>query len=68
MARWQYALICGAVTAAACRWLVAQSSAQTQPPLRATQLRCEYLVNPLGIDVVKPRLSWVLQSGAPAAG
>jgi len=27
------------------------------------QLRCEYRVNPLGIDVVEPRLSWVLQSG-----
>ena len=26
------------------------------------KLRCEYAVNPLGIDVVKPRLSWVLQS------
>lgn len=25
-------------------------------------LRCEYRVNPLGIDVVKPRLSWVLES------
>jgi alpha-L-rhamnosidase len=23
-------------------------------------LRCEYLTNPLGIDVVKPRLSWIL--------
>jgi alpha-L-rhamnosidase len=23
-------------------------------------LRCEYLDNPLGIDVVRPRLSWVL--------
>ena len=23
-------------------------------------LRCEYLENPLGIDVIKPRLSWVL--------
>jgi len=28
-------------------------------------LRCEYLSNPLGIDVLKPRLSWVL---APAPG
>lgn len=28
-------------------------------------LRCEYLANPLGIDVLKPRLSWVLN---PAAG
>lgn len=27
-----------------------------------TRLRCEYAVNPLGIDVVRPRLSWVLES------
>ena len=26
--------------------------------LAATNLRCEYLVNPLGIDETKPRLSW----------
>jgi alpha-L-rhamnosidase len=25
-------------------------------------LRCEYLVNPMGIDIVEPRLSWILQS------
>jgi alpha-L-rhamnosidase len=25
-------------------------------------LRCEYLSNPLGIDVAKPRLSWVMES------
>ncbi|MHA1264455.1 MAG: glycoside hydrolase family 78 protein [Candidatus Helarchaeota archaeon] len=25
-------------------------------------LRCEYLVNPLGIDVLKPRLSWIIKS------
>jgi len=25
-------------------------------------LRCEYLQNPLGIDVVKPRLSWITES------
>ena len=25
-------------------------------------LRCEYLKDPLGIDVVKPRLSWVIES------
>ncbi|MGB2862913.1 MAG: alpha-L-rhamnosidase N-terminal domain-containing protein, partial [Sedimentisphaerales bacterium] len=28
----------------------------------ATDLRCEYLVDPLGIDVPKPRLSWVVRS------
>jgi alpha-L-rhamnosidase len=26
------------------------------------RLRCEYLVDPLGIDVPKPRLSWIVQS------
>jgi len=30
--------------------------------LKAAQLRCEYLKNPLGIDVTRPRLSWVLES------
>lgn len=31
-----------------------------------TRLRCEYEVNPLGIDVARPRLSWVLE--APGRG
>jgi len=26
------------------------------------ELRCEYRVNPLGIDVAKPRLSWIIKS------
>ena len=26
------------------------------------RLRCEYMVNPLGVDVARPRLSWILQS------
>jgi len=30
--------------------------------VRIGNLRCEYLVNPLGIDVTAPRLSWTLQS------
>ncbi|MCA1704462.1 MAG: family 78 glycoside hydrolase catalytic domain, partial [Actinobacteria bacterium] len=30
-------------------------------------LRCEYLVDPLGIDVVQPRLSWVLRSARQGA-
>lgn len=30
--------------------------------LKASKLRCEYRVNPLGIDVLKPRLSWVVES------
>ncbi len=31
-------------------------------PLAVGQLRCEYLSNPQGIDVIQPRLSWVLSS------
>ncbi|HOX58435.1 MAG TPA: family 78 glycoside hydrolase catalytic domain [Candidatus Paceibacterota bacterium] len=31
--------------------------------VRVEGLRCEYFVNPLGIEVARPRLSWLLQSG-----
>jgi len=31
--------------------------------LEAVGLRCEYLLNPQGIDVVQPRLSWRLDAG-----
>ena len=34
--------------------------AQSVPSI--TGLRCEYKVNPIGIDVDKPRLSWKIQS------
>jgi len=30
-------------------------------------LRCEYLVNPLGIDTVKPRFSWIVEDSTPGA-
>jgi alpha-L-rhamnosidase len=36
------------------------SAAESISPV---DLRCEYLSNPLGIDVTKPRLSWKLESG-----
>ena len=32
------------------------------------KLRCEYLMDPLGIDTEKPRLSWVLQSAKRGQG
>ena len=32
------------------------------PSVSAVALRCEYLENPLGIDVAKPRLNWKLKS------
>jgi alpha-L-rhamnosidase len=31
-----------------------------QSPVSLTRLRCEYSINPLGIDVQQPRLSWEL--------
>jgi alpha-L-rhamnosidase len=31
--------------------------------VKASNLQCEYLDAPLGIDVIKPRLSWRLESG-----
>jgi alpha-L-rhamnosidase len=34
--------------------------------LRATRLRCEYLVDPVGIDGQRPRLSWELAAGSPS--
>ena len=36
--------------------------ASTANPVTLAQLRCEYRVAPLGIDVATPRLSWILQS------
>jgi alpha-L-rhamnosidase len=35
----------------------------TETRLLPTHLRCEYLVNPLGIDAREPRLSWLVESG-----
>ena len=40
---------------------VALLSALPAASAAVTNLRCEYLVNPLGIDVVKPRLSWIIE-------
>ena len=28
---------------------------------RPTDLRCEYAVNPIGVDVIQPRFSWILK-------
>ena len=34
------------------------------PAVTVEDLRCEYRENPLGIDVVKPRLSWKIEERA----
>jgi len=40
------------------------AAGDVQKTLQAAQLRCEYRTDPLGIDVLQPRLSWVLESDA----
>ncbi len=35
--------------------------------LRVVNLRCEYRVNPWGIDVAAPRMSWEILAATPAA-
>jgi alpha-L-rhamnosidase len=40
--------------------LLLRCAAFGQGAVSAVELRCEYLVDPLGIDVEQPRLSWVL--------
>ena len=53
-----------AVFLAVCVFMSACSQANQEKisELKITKLRCEYLKNPLGIDAVKPRLSWILES------
>lgn len=43
--------------------LLAAQAAPRPSGLQPAELRCEYLNNPLGIDVVRPRLSWQLPVG-----
>ncbi|WP_144059511.1 family 78 glycoside hydrolase catalytic domain [Rhodopirellula sallentina] len=37
-------------------------SEQPKPDVQLVNLRCEYRENPIGIDVLKPRLSWMASS------
>jgi alpha-L-rhamnosidase len=53
------AIICGPILGVPGAWL---ASAQTGIGLTVDRLRCEYLVNPLGIDVREPRLGWIVAS------
>ena len=39
----------------------ASQNKKAQGIQKATDLRCEYAVNPLGIDVIQPRFSWILK-------
>jgi alpha-L-rhamnosidase len=43
-------------------FLLIVASMPAHAGLHAASLKCEYLVNPLGIDTSSPRLSWILES------
>src|SRR4051812_19654111 len=45
--------------------LTSLASSHAAASVNVAELRCEYLGDPLGIDVAQPRLSWKLQAGAP---
>ncbi len=40
---------------------VLESNGDTGGGVAVKELRCEYLVNPSGIEVVEPRLSWIME-------
>ena len=42
--------------------LIARAAGQCWAGVTADRLRCEYRNDPLGIDVTKPRLSWIVKS------
>lgn len=54
----RHTLLTMTITALAC--LSSQVSAAEA--INATDLRCEHLASPLGIDVDQPRLSWIVES------
>jgi len=47
---------------AAVIWASLTHPARAQTPLQLTEVRTEYQINPLGIDVRAPRLSWKIES------
>jgi len=53
------ALFCGGVVAAV---VMCSVSSGESGGVTCSGLRCEYRVNPLGVDTVAPRLSWLLHS------
>jgi alpha-L-rhamnosidase len=55
-----HAFLCAAVVGLA--W-GATPAAAARTAVTPAQLRCEYRENPLGVDVVQPRLSWKLDDG-----
>lgn len=58
-----FALLASCITALSA---TAAGAADAPGKLSVSQLRCEYLENPFGIDVVEPRLTWIVGSSERA--
>ena len=48
-------------------FLSQQEQGMVSQKTQAIELRCEFLDNPIGIDVTRPRLSWKLNDKRPDA-
>jgi alpha-L-rhamnosidase len=59
---WLSALVLLALPFVAGPFIIGATAQKMSPAVQG--LRCEYLANPLGIDVAKPRLSWTLNAAA----
>ncbi|MBW8016902.1 MAG: Bacterial alpha-L-rhamnosidase [Planctomycetes bacterium] len=55
-------LICALLAMTSCTGFNVSIQSSGSELLSPAGLRCEYLVNPLGVDVDKPRLSWICKS------
>ncbi|MEJ7678609.1 MAG: hypothetical protein WKG06_12270 [Segetibacter sp.] len=47
--------------------LISGVSAYSQPTVRITGMKCEYLLNPIGIDAGHPRLLWQMDDSSIGA-
>ena len=58
--------ILNCILAVAFLWLVNSTAFASR--VQVSDLRCEHLANPLGIDAVQPRLSWKMEDDAATRG
>ena len=56
-----------AIVVAATSFAVVQGAGAADSPARVEHLRCEYRVDPLGIDVLRPRLFWEMRDARRGA-
>lgn len=47
--------------------LLGALAAAAQPPARVINMKCEYLVDPIGVDAARPRFSWQLSDARRGA-